>query len=409
MTHAPYRLFRTLTAAVPGALSTALAAGLLGLAAEARAQSLIDGSFENQAVLQSLPSYSTGPGGELWGRPWNAGWSPEGLASSWRSIAGGGAWVGGAIARTEDFATGWKWAKTGVVFGIIKDRQQMTQTFAAPQNAVGTLTWSDCNRNSWRTDTWFGRPNNYSVTVTDNLGNVQVIGNYTSQVFGGLEANSWANVGDDRFTLANKQGWFARTGATFNMVAGRTYTLSFNSLSPYILDNLGNITGVDDRTTLLDDIVLTSTVVPSANHQPYGMSCATPAFTLSAAPAPISTPSTSTTVVYSLDNIPLACPAPAPVFHFGVLAFSLTQDVLGTDLTTYGIDAPGCKLYIASVDSSNAFIGTTPNQTLSFLVPSAIPGGLIYYAQAAALICPVPTNNAGIVVSNAVRSFIDSY
>jgi hypothetical protein len=390
--------------------SAAILAGVIGLAStDARAQSLLDGGFETQAVAQNLPSYSTGPNGELWGRPWNAGWTPAGLESSWRGIAAGSPWVGGAIARTEDFATGWKWAKTGVVFGIIKDRQQMQQTFTASQNAIGTLTWFDCNRNSWRGDTWFGRPNDYSVTVTDNLGNVQVIGNYTSQVFGGLESNSWANLGDDRFTLPNKQGWFTRTGATVHMVAGRTYTLSFNSLSPYILDNLGNITGVDDRTTLLDDIALTSTVVPSANHQPYGMSCATPAFTLSAAPAPISTPTTSTTVVYSLDNIPLASPAPAPAFHFGVLAFSLTQDVLGTDLTAYGIDAPGCKLYIASIDSSNAFVGTTPNQTLSFIVPSAVPGGLIYYAQAAALISPVPTNNAGIVVSNAVRSYIDSY
>lgn len=368
----------------------------------AEASLLVDGSFENQAVLQNNP-FDTQPDGSKWGAGWNNfGWE------SWQENFAG-AWVGGAIARTEDFTTGWKWAHTGGVFGIIKDRWTMSQTFTATEDAIGTLSWFDANRSSWRENTFFGRQNNYSVTITDANGNVQTIGNYTSEVFLGLESNSQQNIGDDRFTLAGKQGWFAKTGASFVLQAGMTYTLSFNSLSPYILDSLGNITGVDDRSTLLDDIVLTSTVVPSANHQPYGASCVTPAFTLSAAPAPISTPTTSTTVVYSLDNIPLACPAPAPVFHFGVLAFSLTQDVLGTDLTTYGIDAPGCKLYIASVDSSDAFVGTTPNQTLSFLVPSAIPGGLIYYAQAAALICPVPTNNAGIVVSNAVRSFIDSY
>ncbi|MCA3005246.1 MAG: hypothetical protein IOD15_07765 [Phycisphaerales bacterium] len=42
-----------------------------------------------------------------------------------------------------------------------------------------------------------------------------------------------------------------------------TYTLSFNSLSPYIRDVMGNITGVDDRTTFLDDIVLTTQPIPS--------------------------------------------------------------------------------------------------------------------------------------------------
>lgn len=77
-------------------------------------------------------------------------------------------------------------------------------------------------------------------------------------MYRGLESNRWSNTPDDRWTLANKQGWVARTGASFNLVSGRTYTLSFNSLSPYIRDSNGNITGIDDRTTLLDDISLMS-------------------------------------------------------------------------------------------------------------------------------------------------------
>jgi hypothetical protein len=218
---------------------------------------VLDGGFESQAIAQSLPYYQTGPSGQLWGRNWTGGWNPEGLASSWRSVdPGKGAWVGGAICRSEDFATGWKWAHTGDVFGVIKDRQTMSQTFVADADATGILSWYDTNRNSWREHTWYGRPNDYSVTVTDNLGIVQVIGSYTSQVYGGLESNSWTNRGDDRSLLANKQGWVARTGNSFNLVGGRTYTLSFNSLSPYIYDSNGNITGVDDRTTLLDDISL---------------------------------------------------------------------------------------------------------------------------------------------------------
>ena len=211
---------------------------------------VLDGSFENQAVSQNNP-YSLQPNGAKWGAGWNnVSWS------SWQNNFSG-AWSGGAIARTEEFATGWKWAHSGDVFGIIKDRQTMSQTFVADADATGSLSWYDANRSSWRNDTWFGRPNDYSVTITDNLGNIQTIGNYTSQVYGGLEANSWTNTPDDRWTPANKQGWVARTGASFNLVSGRTYTLSFNSLSPYYTDSYGNIK-VDDRTTLLDDISLMS-------------------------------------------------------------------------------------------------------------------------------------------------------
>ena len=139
----------------------------------------------------------------------------------------------------------------------------MSQTFTATEDAIGTLSWFDANRSSWRENTWFGRQNNYSVTITDSNGNVQTIGSYTSEVYLGLDSNSWANIGDDRFSLAGKQGWFSRTGNSFVLQAGMTYTLSFNSLSPYITDANGNITGVDDRTTLLDDISITTSPIPT--------------------------------------------------------------------------------------------------------------------------------------------------
>jgi surface protein len=203
---------------------------------------IVDGSFENQATLQGLPSYATGPNGELWGRPWNAGWSADGLASSWRNITGSGAWNGGAIARTEDFGAGWKWARTGVVFGIVKDNGSMSQTFTATTSGSGLLNWFDANRASWREHDWYGRPHSYSVTLTDNLGNVQQLGTYTSAVAGG-NAYSTPQGGYGWWTTQGKQFWFARTSGDFNLVAGRTYTLTFTSL----------VTN-DDRTTLLDDI-----------------------------------------------------------------------------------------------------------------------------------------------------------
>jgi hypothetical protein len=226
------------------------------IVASVHANLIVDGGFENQAVLQNNP-FTLQSDGSKWGASWggpNWGWS------SWQYNFNG-AWSGGAIARTEDFAAGWKWAKSGDVFGIIKDRQSMTQTFTATESGEATVSWFDANRASWREHDWFGRENNYSVTLTDSLGNIQTIGNYTSVVAGG---NSYSSpAGDGWWTLAGKQGWFERFGATVTLEAGMTYTLSFNSLSPYNYDLNGNITGVDDRSTFLDDIMLTTQPIPT--------------------------------------------------------------------------------------------------------------------------------------------------
>lgn len=219
----------------------------LAVAGPVASASIIDGSFENQAALQSNPFWLQASG-QKWGAAWNNwGWS------SWQNNSTG-PWVGGGIARTEEFAAGWKWARSGDVFGIIKDRQTMSQTFTAAESGVGTLSWYDANRASWRELDWFGRPNDYSVTLTDAMGNVQTIGNYTSEVAGG---NSYSGSGSGWWTTEGKSTWFAKSGTGFTLVAGMSYTLSFNSLSPYIYDSNGNITGVDDRTTFLDDISLT--------------------------------------------------------------------------------------------------------------------------------------------------------
>lgn len=204
-----------------------------------------DGSFENQAVLQNNP-YSLQSSGAKWGAGWNNwGWS------SWQDNSNG-AWTGGAIARTEEYAAGWKWAKAGDVFGIIKDRRTMSQSFMATTSGTGSLTWYDANRAAWRDNDWYGRPNDYSVTLTDSLNNVQVLGDFTSEVAGG--GSGW-------WTTAGKAGWKARSVSNFTMQAGMNYTLSFNSLSPYYYDANGN-QKVDDRTTFLDDISLTASPVP---------------------------------------------------------------------------------------------------------------------------------------------------
>jgi hypothetical protein len=227
---------------------------IAAIAGSASADIIIDGGFENQAVVQNNRYWQQANGAR-----WGAGWSNWGW-SSWQGNFSG-AWVGGAIAYTEEHGAGWKWAHTGDVFGIISGRQTMSQTFTATESGVGTLSWFDANRPAWRNIDWYGRPNSYSVTLTDSLGNVQNIGNYTSEVAGG---NSYSGSGPGWWTTEGKSTWFAKSGSGFSIVQGMTYTLGFNSLSPYNYDAGGNITGVDDRTTFLDDISLTVIPAPGA-------------------------------------------------------------------------------------------------------------------------------------------------
>ncbi|MFN9771615.1 MAG: PEP-CTERM sorting domain-containing protein [Burkholderiales bacterium] len=230
----------------------------LGTAQAVPVNLLQNGDFEGYTTAQ-VPTYKTGPGGELWGRDWKGGWDAAGLASSWTATPAGGAWSGGFVDRTEDFAAGWKWAHSGVIFGGIKDRQVMSQTFTynGTEQATGSLSWYDAGRPSWLNHSWFGLPNEYSVTITDTLGSTQLIGTFTSEVAGGSEYNSANNFGDERWSQGNKQAWVSRSGQTFTLMPGQAYTLSFNSLSPFNLDG-----SVQDRTTLLDDIALVTAPIP---------------------------------------------------------------------------------------------------------------------------------------------------
>lgn len=159
-----------------------------------------------------------------------------------------------------------------------------------------------------------------------------------------------------------------------------------------------------------------------ANAGSQVLATALPLTTISSVPAmslgitglALSTPSSGSTVTYNIGNIPLACPSPATVYHFGGLMLSLGQDLPGTDLLSgYGIDAPGCNLHITSLDVLIPYVGATPTNSVPFDVPSGVPAGAQFYAQAFSLICPntLPNgqNNAGITVSNGVRSVVSSF
>lgn len=232
---------------------------------------LLDGGFEGQAVAQNLPddcdylpAATCRPGqGAGWTNQWGS-WA----ATSWTAMTGG-SWSGGSIARTEDFAAGWKWAKSGDVFGIIQNRQTVSQTFTATVSGTGTLSWFDANRASWREHDWFGFPNDYSVTITDEFNNTQTIGNYSSQVAGGNAYSTPPGCWDAPtnnycwWTTQGKSTWFPKSGTGFTILAGRTYTLNFNSLAPTPCPAGAVAPGTDpsvcDRSTFLDDISLAVT------------------------------------------------------------------------------------------------------------------------------------------------------
>jgi hypothetical protein len=214
----------------------------------AQASWISDGSFETQGAAQS-PVYKLGPNGEQWGRDWIGGWDEAGLASSWRAQSVG-AWTGGSICRTEDFASGWKWAQQGVVFGLIQGNQTMSQKFTPNASGSGILEWFDSNRNSWRGDTWFGRESDYKVTITHVLSGETLFDSHpiyklTSKVKGGSESNSLTNQGDGRFDLANRKGWDYRSLTFDGLIKDEEYKVNFIGLN-----------GPDDRTTLLDNIHL---------------------------------------------------------------------------------------------------------------------------------------------------------
>ncbi|MBX3464951.1 MAG: hypothetical protein KF830_17420 [Planctomycetes bacterium] len=130
---------------------------------------------------------------------------------------------------------------------------------------------------------------------------------------------------------------------------------------------------------------------------------------LSAAPAPVIAP--STTVTFTIGNIPEFLPGSG--VHLATLFFSVGT-LPGVDLGFLG--APGCEAYIASLDLNLAVpLSATPvaSTTLTFDNLSFAPGDVVY-AQAIALFDPAfPLANGenafGLTVSNGVRSRTDTF
>lgn len=146
-------------------------------------------------------------------------------------------------------------------------------------------------------------------------------------------------------------------------------------------------------------------ILPSARHTAYGVACS-PGFNLSAAPAPVA----GSTFTYSQAGIPEA--APASGVYFGVVVMSLGQLQPGVPLNTLTaglVDSP-CNLNVTGLDVTLAYVSATPtDSSVTFAVPATAPAGILLYAQSAALIVPAAPNNAGVVTSTAVRTFINTF
>lgn len=133
------------------------------------------------------------------------------------------------------------------------------------------------------------------------------------------------------------------------------------------------------------------------------------AMTLSASPAPISTVSLGTVVTYTTSGMPEYSLGSAT--YIGLNVISVGQVPNGVDLVAMG--APGCFVYVASLDITQAMVGATPTQTVSLMIPINTPPGYELYSQSVTLVAPFSLPNGlnafGMTVSNGVRQRIDSF
>jgi hypothetical protein len=126
---------------------------------------------------------------------------------------------------------------------------------------------------------------------------------------------------------------------------------------------------------------------------------------LSAGPTPISTPSTGTVVTYTTSNIPPFVPG----LYIAINIMSVGQvPAPGLDLGFLG--APGCPALVQSLDLTQAMVGATSTQSVTFAIPAGVPAGVQLFSQSAALITPnsLPNgqNAAGLTTSNGIASTI---
>ncbi|MFY9341640.1 MAG: hypothetical protein WAT39_04070 [Planctomycetota bacterium] len=130
------------------------------------------------------------------------------------------------------------------------------------------------------------------------------------------------------------------------------------------------------------------------------------AIAMTAAPAPVSTAVSGTTVTYSTTNMPQYAPAVPVYIGANILSVSGIP-VPGLDLAILG--APGCRAYVGTLDYVQTMVGG-PSNSVTFAIPAGIPAGTIVYSQSIGLVQPGSLPNGqnafGLVTSNGVLTNI---
>ncbi|MBX3461531.1 MAG: hypothetical protein KF830_00025 [Planctomycetes bacterium] len=122
---------------------------------------------------------------------------------------------------------------------------------------------------------------------------------------------------------------------------------------------------------------------------------------LSASPAPVSTATAGTTVVYRTTAAPPA--VAGSDLRLGVTALSLLP-APGLDLGFAGL--PGCRAYVGALDVQLVWTASTPEADAAFLLPPGVPAGLRVFAQSLALAEPRQAGEAGLRTSNGLDSIV---
>lgn len=175
-------------------LARILAAAALAIAPVAlHATTIVDGSFETAGAGVTDYCYSGFPAGG------NAACAP----GNWGTAGG--------VIKSGSAAWGGTTTTAGNYFGMLQASQVLSQTVTATSNGALGLTWLDANRTN------NGGAHSYTVTVDGAS-----LGTFTSAA----------------------GGFVTKSAATFNGVAGQSYTIAFNGIAN------------GDTTTFIDNVAL---------------------------------------------------------------------------------------------------------------------------------------------------------
>ncbi len=175
-------------------------AALIAAPVAAGATTLIDGSFEEKGANTPVVHYCY-----------------DGFATADGPCAAS-PWVGNGVIHTGEGAWGSPIAADGTYLAFVQGSGSLSQSFTATATSGLAVNWFDANRTAYGSQS-------YSVSINDGV-STTVLGTYTT----------------------SSTPFVAQTSAKFGVIAGQSYTLSFNGLI------------AADRTAFIDNVSLA--VVP---------------------------------------------------------------------------------------------------------------------------------------------------